>query len=72
MELQVGGAEWEMVSVTKRCVQSIWESDLELMILSVAWTWSLSNSRKLCKLSRLSTHSTRTLPVPLTCRAKVC
>jgi hypothetical protein len=71
MELAVGAEEWkEIVSVAKRCAGRTHRSDVELMILSIAWTWSLSNPRTFCKLWRLSTRSSWTRH-PQTPRAKV-
>lgn len=51
MELATGAEEWkEFVSVAKRCVGRVHKSDVELMIIFIAWTWSLSYLRTFCKL----------------------
>jgi hypothetical protein len=44
---------------------------VELMTSSIVWSWSLSNPRTFCALSRPSTRSLWTRPAPLTRRAKV-
>lgn len=51
MELVTGVEEWkEFISIAERCAGSVHKSSVELMIIFIAWTWSLSNLRTFCKL----------------------